>query len=83
MDERRRRIFSFGLPIVGLLITVSEALRLFEAQRLAEACVSQAEEGSSCPAGPDVLFFVIAALFGLIFAARLAFLAYGYLRSEH
>jgi hypothetical protein len=82
MDERRRRIFSFGLPIVGLLITASEAQRLLEAQRVADACVSQAGERGSCPAGPDVLFFVIAAVFGLIFVARLAFLAYGYLRSE-
>ena len=60
---------------------MSEAMRLLEAQRVAEACVSQAGEGGSCPAGPDVVFFAIVAVFGLIFVARLAFLAYGYLRS--
>ena len=82
MEERRRRILSFGLPLIGLLITVPELLRLFEAQRVADNCLGQAGEASSCPEGPDLVFFAIAAVFGLIFLARLAFLAYVYLRSQ-
>lgn len=82
MEERRRRVFSFGLPLVGLLITVPELLRLFEAQRVADACLGQAQDSGSCPEGPDLLFFAIAAVFGLIFLARLAFLGYVYLRSQ-
>jgi hypothetical protein len=82
MDERRRRIFSFGLPLIGLLITVPEMLRLFEAQRVAEACLRGAQDPGSCPAGPDPVFFAIAAVFGLLFLARLGFLAWEYWRSE-
>jgi hypothetical protein len=82
MEERRRRIFSFGLPLIGLLVTVPELMRLFEAQRVADACLGQAQEAGSCLAGPDLIFFAIAAVFGLIFLARLAFLAYVYLRSQ-
>ena len=82
MDERRRRTFSFGLPLIGLLITVPELLRLLEVQRVAETCVSQASEPSSCPTGPDLIFFAIAAVFGLIFVARLFFLGSVYLRSQ-
>ena len=77
----RRNTISFVLPLVGLLITVPELLRLFDAQRAAEACLAQATDPASCPPGPDTWFFVIAVIFGLIFAARLAFLAYRYLRS--
>jgi hypothetical protein len=79
MDQRRRRTFSFLLPVVGLVITVPELVRLNEARRVAEACVAQAQ--GTCPPGPDVLFFLIAAAFGLVFLGRLAFLTYGYLRS--
>ena len=82
MDQRRRRTFSFLLPIVGLVITVPELLRLFEARRVADACVAQGGDQSACPAGPDLLFFVIAVAFGLFFLARLAILTYEYLRSE-
>jgi hypothetical protein len=78
----RRDTISFVLPLVGLFITVPELLRLFEAQRAAEACLAQAPEPASCPPGPDGLFFAIAIVFGLIFAARLAFLAYRYLRTQ-
>jgi hypothetical protein len=80
MDQRRRRTFSFLLPVVGLVITVPELLRLFEARRVAEACVAQGQDG--CPPGPDLLFFLIAAAFGLLFLGRLAFLTYEYLRSQ-
>lgn len=82
MDQRRRRTFSFLLPIAGLIITVPELLRLIEARRVADACVAQAGEQGACPPGPDVLFFVIAGAFGLLFLARLTVLAYDYLRSE-
>ncbi len=71
----RGRLFSFGLPLVGLLITVSELVRLSEARQAADACVTQAE-GSVCPAAPDLFFFVVAVAFGLIFLGRLVFLAY-------
>ena len=81
MQEQRRRTISFVLPLVGLFITVPELLRLFEAQRASEACLAQAAEPASCPSGPDAMFFAIAVVFGLIFAARLAFLAYRYLRT--
>ena len=77
----RRNTISFVLPLVGLFITVPELLRLFDAQRVAEACLAQATEPASCPPGPDALFFAIAVVFGLIFAARLAFLAYRYVRT--
>jgi hypothetical protein len=77
----RRDTISFVLPLAGLLITVPELLRLFDAQRAADACLSQATDPASCPPGPDAMFFAIAAVFGLVFAARLAFLAYRYLRS--
>lgn len=79
MDQRRRRTFSFLLPVVGLVITVPEIIRLIEARRVAEACAAQGQ--GSCPPGPDLLFFLIAGAFGLIFLARLAFLTYEYLRS--
>ena len=79
MDQRRRRTFSFLLPVVGLVITVPELLRLIEARQVAEACVAQGQ--GSCPLGPDPLFFLIAAAFGLFFLGRLAFLTYEYLRS--
>lgn len=68
-------MFSFGLPLVGLLITGSELVRLSEARQAAEACVARAD-GTVCPAAPDVLFFVAAVAFGLIFIGRLVFLAY-------
>ena len=76
----RRNTISFVLPLVGLFITAPELLRLFDAQRVAEACLAQAADPASCPPGPDALFFAIAVVFGLIFAARLAFLAYRYVR---
>jgi hypothetical protein len=82
MDQRRRRTISFLLPVVGLVITVPELFRLMEARRVAEACVAQAGEQGACPPGPDLLFFVIAVAFGLIFLARLVFLTYEYLRSQ-
>ena len=71
----RRRLFSFGLPVVGLLITVSELTRLSEAQQAADACVAAAQ-GTVCPAPPDLFFFVVAVAFGLLFLGRLVFLAY-------
>jgi len=80
MDPRRRRTLSFLLPVAGLIITVPELLRLIEARRVAEACVAQGQ--GSCPPGPDVLFVLIAAAFGLVFLGRLAFLTYEYLRSQ-
>jgi hypothetical protein len=82
MDQRRRRTFSFLLPVVGLVITVPELLRLMEARRVADACVAQGGEQGACPPGPDLLFFVIAAAFGLVFLGRLVFLTYEYLRSQ-
>ena len=82
MVERRRQIYSFGLPLIGLLITVPELLRLLEVQRAADACLTQSSDPGSCPAPPDLIFFVIAAVFGLIFTVRLAFLAYVYVRSQ-
>lgn len=81
MDQRRRRTFSFLLPVVGLVITVPELLRLMEARRVADACVAAGDQGA-CPPGPDLLFFVIAAAFGLVFLGRLVFLTYEYLRSQ-
>jgi hypothetical protein len=80
MDQRRRRTFSFLLPIVGLIITVPELLRLIEARRVADACVAEAQ--AACAPGPDLLFFVIAGAFGLFFLVRLAVLTYEYLRSQ-
>ena len=80
MDPRRRRTLSFLLPVAGLIITVPELLRLIEARRVAEDCVAQGQ--GSCPPGPDPLFFLIAGAFGLFFVARLAFLAYEYLRTQ-
>lgn len=80
MDPRRRRTLSFLLPVAGLIITMPELLRLIEARRVAEACVAQGQ--GSCPPGPDLLFFLIAGAFGLIFLARLVFLTYEYLRSQ-
>jgi hypothetical protein len=82
VEERRRRIFSFGLPLVGLLITVPELMRLLDAQRVADACLAQSSERVSCPAAPDLIFFAIAAVFGLIFIARLLFLGYDHLRHQ-
>jgi hypothetical protein len=82
MDQRRRRTFSFLLPVVGLVITVPELFRLMEARRVAEACVAQAGEQGACPPGPDLLFFLIAGAFGLVFLGRLVFLTYEYLRSQ-
>ena len=79
MDQRRRRTFSFLLPVVGLVITVPELVRLNEARQVAEACVMQAQD--ACAPGPEPLFFLIAAAFGLFFLGRLAFLTYEYLRS--
>jgi hypothetical protein len=80
MDQRRRRTFSFLLPIVGLIITVPELLRLIEARRVADACVADGQ--GACPPGPDLLFFLIAGAFGLFFLLRLAFLTSEYLRSQ-
>jgi hypothetical protein len=78
----RRRTLSFVIPLAGLAITVSELLRLIDARRAAEACLERAQtEQISCDAPPDLLFVVVAVVFGLLFAARLAFLAYQYVRS--
>lgn len=77
----QRRAFSWLLPIVGLTITVPEILRLLEARRVAEACLSQAQDQASCAAAPDVLFLVVAVVFGLLFAGRLVQLAIEYRRS--
>jgi hypothetical protein len=79
----RRRTFSFVLPLVGLAITVPELLRLIDARRAAEACLERAQtEQVSCAAAPELMFLVVAGVFGLLFAARLAFLAYEYMRSS-
>lgn len=79
----RRRTLSFLLPLVGLAITVPELLRLIDARRAAEACLERAQtEQISCDAAPDLLFLVVAGVFGLLFAVRLAFLAYEYVRSS-
>jgi hypothetical protein len=80
MDQRRRRTFSFLLPVVGLFITVPELSRLIEARRAADACVAQAQ--AACAPGPDLLLFVIAGAFGLFFLVRLVLLTYEYLRSQ-
>lgn len=78
----RRRTLSFLLPLVGLAITVPELLRLIEARRAAEECLERAKtELISCVGAPDLLFVVVAGVFGLLFAARLAFLAFEYFRS--
>lgn len=78
----RRRTFSFLLPLMGLVITVPELLRLIDARRAAEACLERARtEQISCDTPPDLLFVVVAAVFGLVFVARLAFLAYEYFRT--
>ncbi len=77
----QRRTFSWLLPIVGLAITVPEIFRLLEARRVAEACVAQAQGQGSCVAAPDVLFLVVAVVFGLVFAGRLVRLAIEYRRS--
>ena len=83
VDQRRRRTFSFLLPVFGLVITVPELVRLIDARRMADACLERAQtETISCEAGPDVLFLVVAGAFGLFFLARLGFLAYEYLRSQ-
>lgn len=78
----RRNTVSFLLPLMGLVITVPELLRLIDARRAAEACLERAQtEQISCDAPPDLLFLVAAAVFGLVFVARLAFLAYEYFRT--
>ena len=75
-------MLSFVLPLAGLAITVPELLRLIDARRAVEACLEQARtEQVSCDAPPDLPFIVAAAAFGLVFLARLAFLAYEYFRS--
>jgi tellurite resistance protein TehA-like permease len=80
----QRRTVSFLLPIVGLVVTASELQRLLEARRVAEACLAQApSDPGSCAVAPDMLFFVIAGLFGVIFVARLVYLAVEYFRSPH
>ena len=83
LNMDRRRTLSFLLPVVGLGITVPELLRLIDARRAAEACLQRAQtEQVSCDAAPDLVFLVVAAVFGLLFVARLAFLAYEYIRSS-
>ena len=78
----RRYTFSFLLPLVGLGITVPELFRLIEAQGAAEACLERAQtEQIDCAAAPDLFFVVVALVFALLFAARLAFLAYESYRS--
>jgi tellurite resistance protein TehA-like permease len=80
----QRRTVSWLLPIVGLLFVASELQRLFEARAAAEACLERARtELILCVAGPDALFFVVAVAFGLVFVARLAYLALQYYRSVH
>jgi hypothetical protein len=84
LDMDRRRMVSFLLPLVGLAITVPELLRLIDARRAAEACLERAQtEQITCEASPDLMFLVVAGIFGLVFVARLAFLAYEYMRSSH
>jgi hypothetical protein len=74
---------SFVLPLVGLLITVPEVVRLIEARRAAEACLQRAQtEQVSCEPAPDLLFLVVAGVFGLVFAARLVFVAVTYWRAS-
>jgi hypothetical protein len=77
----RRRTFSWLLPIVGLAFTLPEIQRLLDARSTAEACLAQAQDPASCAAAPDVLFLVVAVLFGVVFAGRLVQLVVEYLRS--
>lgn len=78
----QRRTFSWLLPIVGLAITVPELFRLLDARSAADACLRRAQtEQASCAAAPDVLFLVVAVVFGLVFAGRLVQLAIEYRRS--
>lgn len=78
----RRRTLSFVLPLAGLAITASELFRLIDARRAVEACLERAQtEQISCDPPPDLLFVVVAVAFGLLFAARLAYLVYKYVRS--
>ena len=77
----QRRTVSWLLPIVGLAFVVSELQRLFEERRAAEACLAQAQDGIACATAPGILFFVVAVGFGVVFAARLVYLAIEYFRS--
>jgi len=73
---------SFVLPLAGLLITVPEVVRLIDARRAAEACLERAKtEQISCEPAPDLLFLVVAGVFGLVFAARLLVVSLGYWRA--
>lgn len=64
----QRQVVSWLLPIVGLAFVGSELERLL------------GERAAGRP--PDTLFFVLALAFGLVFAARLGYLAIAYLRSR-
>jgi tellurite resistance protein TehA-like permease len=77
----QRRTVSWLLPIVGLAFVATELQRLFDARAAAEACVAAAQDGITCEAAPDALFFVVAGAFGLVFLVRLAVLALEYYRS--
>jgi hypothetical protein len=77
----QRRTVSWLLPIVGLAFVASELQRLFDARAATEACLAAAQDGITCAAAPDALFFVVAGAFGLAFVVRLAYLALEYFRS--
>jgi len=77
----QRRTVSWLLPIVGLAFVGSELQRLLEERGVAEACLAQAQDTGSCTAAPGALFFLLAVGFGLVFAARLVYLAVEYFRS--
>jgi hypothetical protein len=64
----QRQVVSWLLPIVGLAFVGSEVQRLLD------------ERAAGTP--PDLLFFVVAVAFGVVFAARLGYLAIAYFRSR-
>jgi hypothetical protein len=76
-------MLSFVLPIVGLLFTVPELQRLIAARQAAEDCLARARtEQITCEPAPDVLFLVVAGIFGVLFAARLIYVTLRYWRTE-
>jgi hypothetical protein len=78
----QRQVVSWLLPIVGLAFVGSELQRLLDERAASEACLAQAQSDLPCAASPDILFFVVAVAFGVVFAARLGYLAIAYFRSR-